>query len=107
MDMLIVKKLLLSYLQTKVERENNLREFKLSHNIDLMPKYGAGSEFGREQKEEARRKKYGIMKKRYNPEAQPWLMKMGAGKQTRKLVNSIISSLIWLFCAMRLFRHIG
>ena len=67
-----------------MERENNLREFKLSHDIDQMPKYGAGSEFGREQKEEARRKKYGIMKRNYNPEAQPWLMKMGAGKQVRK-----------------------
>ena len=49
-----------------------------------MPKFGAGSEFGREQKEEARRKKYGIMVKRYNPDDQPWLMKLGGGKQARK-----------------------
>lgn len=67
-----------------MERENNLREFKTAHDIDLQPKYGAGSEFGREQKEEARRKKYGIMKKRYNPNDQPWIMKIGSGKQGTK-----------------------
>ena len=49
-----------------------------------MPKYGAGSEFGREQKEEARRKKFGINKKKYNPDDQPWHIKLGSGKQCRR-----------------------
>ena len=52
--------------------------------MDLMPKFGAGSEYGREQKDEARRKKYGIIQKQYNPDDQPWLLKLGGGKQARK-----------------------
>nr|KAG5688341.1 hypothetical protein BaRGS_027883 [Batillaria attramentaria] len=35
-------------------------------------------------KEEARRKKYGIILKKYNPDDQPWLLKIGSGKQARK-----------------------
>lgn len=61
-------------------RENNLKEFKVTED---MPKYGAGSEFGREQREEARRKKYGIITKKYNPEAQPWVLKEG-GKNGKR-----------------------
>ncbi|ELT96775.1 hypothetical protein CAPTEDRAFT_225119 [Capitella teleta] len=68
----------------KLERENNLKEFKTAHDIDVMPKYGAGSEFGRDQREETRKRKYGIMTKRYKPEDQPWLLKLGSGKQSRR-----------------------
>jgi len=67
-----------------MERENNLREYKTAYNIDSMPKFGAGSEYGREQKEEARRKKYGINRKKYIPEDQPWLMKVGKGKEVKR-----------------------
>lgn len=45
----------------RMERENNYKEFKSAYDIDVAPKFGAGSEYGREQKEEARRKKYGIV----------------------------------------------
>lgn len=78
--------------QVKMERENNMREYK---GIDEeQPKYfvlvwyayslygnyiffrfGAGSEFGREAKEEARRKKLGIVARKYKPEDQPWILK--------------------------------
>ncbi|XP_060078155.1 general transcription factor IIF subunit 1-like [Ylistrum balloti] len=68
----------------RMERENNLKEYKTAHGIDMMPKFGAGSEFGREQKETARRKKYGIMMKRYDPGNQPWLMKVGKTKEAKK-----------------------
>ncbi|OWF40841.1 general transcription factor IIF subunit 1-like [Mizuhopecten yessoensis] len=68
----------------RMERENNLKEYKTAHGIDMMPKFGAGSEFGREQKETARRKKYGIMMKRYVPNNQPWLMKVGKAKEAKK-----------------------
>ncbi|XP_053395562.1 general transcription factor IIF subunit 1-like [Mercenaria mercenaria] len=68
----------------RMERENNLREYKTAHNLDMMPKFGAGSEYGREQKEEARRKKFGINIKKYNPDAQPWLMKVGKGKDAKR-----------------------
>ncbi|GBM64198.1 General transcription factor IIF subunit 1 [Araneus ventricosus] len=66
--------------QAKMERENNLKEFKADEDL---PKYGAGSEFGREQREEARRKKYGIVSKKYNSEDQPWLLKLN-GKAGKK-----------------------
>ena len=70
--------------QMKMNRENNLREYRQAYNMDMAPKFGAGSEFGREQREEARRKKYGIYRKRYNPEDQPWHMSLGEGKDTKK-----------------------
>lgn len=65
----------------KMERENNLKEFK---GLDEdTPKFGAGSEYNRDLKEEARRKKYGIIAKKYKPEAQPWILKVG-GKTGKK-----------------------
>ncbi|XP_074641856.1 general transcription factor IIF subunit 1-like [Tubulanus polymorphus] len=67
----------------KIERENNLKEYKTANDLEQMPKFGAGSEFGREQKEEARKKKYGIMVKKYNPDDQPWILKTG-GKSGKR-----------------------
>lgn len=46
-------------------------------------RFGAGSEFGRDQREEARRKKFGIITRRYKPDDQPWLLKIG-GKMGKK-----------------------
>ncbi|XP_064605564.1 general transcription factor IIF subunit 1-like isoform X2 [Liolophura sinensis] len=74
-----------TYTPVKLERENNFKEYKSAYDIDSLPKFGAGSEFGREQKEEARRRRYGIIRKKYNPNNQPWLMKIGTGKQAKKL----------------------
>lgn len=71
-------------LQITLARENNLKEYKSAYNIDAVPTTGAGSEFGREAKEEARRRKFGYIRKRYNPEAQPWLMQVGAEKDVKK-----------------------
>lgn len=65
----------------KLERENNLKDFK-GFDED-MPKFGAGSEYNRELREEVRRKKYGIIAKRYKPEAQPYILKVG-GKSGKK-----------------------
>ncbi|KYB25152.1 general transcription factor IIF subunit 1 isoform X1 [Tribolium castaneum] len=59
--------------QVKMERENNLKEYKSVE--EEQPKFGAGSEFGREAKEEARRKKLGIVARKYRPEDQPWILK--------------------------------
>ncbi|KAG0724333.1 General transcription factor IIF subunit 1 [Chionoecetes opilio] len=70
-----------TWAHTKMERENNMKEFK---GLDEdMPRYGAGSEFGREQREEARRKKYGINIRKYKPDDQPWLLS-AAGKNGKK-----------------------
>ncbi len=63
-------------------RENNR---KTSANPDEeAPKFGAGSEFGREQREEARRRRYGHGGRRYDPDAQPWLMRVGAKKEGKQ-----------------------
>ncbi|XP_069954300.1 general transcription factor IIF subunit 1 [Cherax quadricarinatus] len=70
-----------TWTHTKMERENNMKEFKSLE--EEMPKFGAGSEFGREQREEARRKKYGINVKKYRPEDQPWILSVG-GKNGKK-----------------------
>lgn len=43
-----------------------------------MPKFGAGSEFGREARQEARRRKYGGNKK--VSESSPWILKVGGKK---------------------------
>ena len=60
-------------------RENNRKE--RAQDDGEMPVYGAGSEYGRLQKEEARRKKYGYVSKKYNADAQPWLMRVGNKKE--------------------------
>lgn len=73
--------------QVKMERENNMVQFK-SFTED-MPKFGSGSEYGREQREEARRKKYGIISKKYRPEDQPWVLQHG-GKQGKKFRGTSI-----------------
>lgn len=67
----------------KMERENNMRDFKIMD--DEIPKFGAGSEYNRDQKEEARRKKFGIIAKKYNPENQVILNELCkiAGRITR------------------------
>ncbi|XP_015187446.1 PREDICTED: general transcription factor IIF subunit 1 [Polistes dominula] len=67
--------------QVKMERENNMKEYKGVE--EDMPKYGAGSEFGRDAREEARRKKFGITSRKYKPEDQPWILKSG-GKTGKK-----------------------
>ena len=72
------------WLQISLARENNLKEYKSAYNIDTIPTTGAGSEFGREAKEEARRRKFGYIRKNYNAEAQPWLMQVGAEKNAKK-----------------------
>lgn len=64
-----------------MERENNMKEFRGTE--EEMPKFGAGSEFGRDAREEARRKKHGIVSRKYRPEDQPWILKVG-GKTGKK-----------------------
>ncbi|KAJ4448659.1 hypothetical protein ANN_00049 [Periplaneta americana] len=51
--------------------------------IVVSGRFGAGSEFGRDAREEARRKKYGIVSRKYRPEDQPWILKVG-GKTGKK-----------------------
>lgn len=70
-----------NWTHVKMERENNIKEFKGVE--EEMPKFGAGSEYGRDMREEARRKKFGIISRKYKPEDQPWILKVG-GKTGKK-----------------------
>jgi len=65
--------------QVRMVRENNQKV--KAQGEEEQPKFGAGSVFGREQKEEARRKKFGMVSKKYDPDAQPWLMRVGSKKE--------------------------
>lgn len=47
----------------KMERENNQRDARVQE--DDTPRFGAGSEYNRDQKEELRRKKFGIAPRKY------------------------------------------
>lgn len=71
-----------SWSQVRMVRENN-QKFLSFNNQEDQPKFGAGSAFGKDAKEEARRKKLGIISKKYKPEDQPWLLKVG-GKTGKK-----------------------
>lgn len=63
------------------------RDLALQNNRQMeeeIPKFGAGSEYNRDLKEELRRKRFGINPKKYKPEAQPWILKTGKnGKKFR------------------------
>jgi len=65
--------------QVRMVRENN-QKVKTGQEEE-QPEFGAGSEFGKKQKEEARRKKFGMISKKYDPDAQPWLMRVGSKKE--------------------------
>ena len=54
---------------------------KMAAQDEENPKFGAGSEFGREQREEARRRRFGGRRRQYNPDDQPWLMRVGSKKE--------------------------
>ncbi|XP_043479540.1 general transcription factor IIF subunit 1-like [Leptopilina heterotoma] len=87
--------------QVKMERENNLREYK-GQDEDA-PKFGAGSEFGRDAREEARKKKYGIISRKYKPEDQPWILK--AGGKTGKKFRGIKEGGISQYASYYIFTH--
>ena len=61
---------------TRMMRENNEKIYKSNIPENEDPKYGAGSVFGKDVKEELRLKKAGITRKKYDPDAQPWTMRV-------------------------------
>ncbi len=67
-------------------RENNKKEYKGPD--EEMPKFGAGSEFGRQEREEARLRKFGYMSRKYDPDTQPWLMRVGSKKDGKHFKGS-------------------
>lgn len=52
---------------------------------EALPKSGAGSEYGRERREEARKRRRGYVKKAADPDSAPWNLKLGGkgGKRYR------------------------
>lgn len=64
----------------KLDREFNLKEFKTGHDDEEAPKFGAGSVFGAEQREEARRKRYQRYASKHRPDDQPWVLNVKMNK---------------------------
>lgn len=52
----------------KMERENNMRDARAME--EEMPKFGGGSEFNRDMKEDFRRKKFGFQPRKYKQGSQ-------------------------------------
>ena len=67
--------------QAQMSHQSDSIEEKESENL---PTFGAGSEFGRERREEARKKRRGFVTQPKDPESAPWNLKIG-GKNGRRL----------------------
>ncbi|NXT22637.1 T2FA factor, partial [Syrrhaptes paradoxus] len=66
--------------QARMERDLSNRKI---YQEEELPESGAGSEFHRRLREEARRKKFGIVLREFRPEDQPWLLRVN-GKAGRR-----------------------
>lgn len=69
-----------TWTQARMERDMSARRI---YGEEETPEGAAGSEFGKKQREEARRKKFGIVTKEFKVEDQPWILKVNgkAGKR--------------------------
>ena len=65
----------------KLDREFSLKEYKSANGDEELPKFGAGSVFGAEQREESRKKRYQKYASRHRPEDQPWILNAKTSKQ--------------------------
>ncbi|XP_077590922.1 general transcription factor IIF subunit 1 isoform X2 [Stigmatopora nigra] len=73
-----------TWTQARMERDMSARKI---YGEEETPEGAAGSEFGKKQREEARRKKYGIVTREFKVEDQPWILKVNgkAGKRFKGL----------------------
>lgn len=69
-----------TWTQARMERDMSNKRM---YGEEEAPEGAAGSEFGKKQREEARRKKYGIVTREFKVEDQPWILKVNgkAGKR--------------------------
>ncbi|XP_072298577.1 general transcription factor IIF subunit 1 [Eucyclogobius newberryi] len=69
-----------SWTQARMERDTSARRI---YGEEEAADGAAGSEFGKKQREEARRKKFGIVTKEFKVDDQPWILKVNgkAGKR--------------------------
>uniref|UniRef100_A0A3Q1C6K6 Transcription initiation factor IIF subunit alpha n=1 Tax=Amphiprion ocellaris TaxID=80972 RepID=A0A3Q1C6K6_AMPOC len=73
-----------TWTQARMERDMSARRI---YGEDETTEGAAGSEFGKKQREEARRKKFGIVTREFKVEDQPWILKVNgkAGKRFKGL----------------------
>uniref|UniRef100_A0A3Q1JRU3 Transcription initiation factor IIF subunit alpha n=1 Tax=Anabas testudineus TaxID=64144 RepID=A0A3Q1JRU3_ANATE len=73
-----------TWTQARMERDMSARRI---YGEEETADGAAGSEFGKKQREEARRKKYGIVTREFKVEDQPWILKVNgkAGKRFKGL----------------------
>uniref|UniRef100_A0A8B9K0I8 Transcription initiation factor IIF subunit alpha n=1 Tax=Astyanax mexicanus TaxID=7994 RepID=A0A8B9K0I8_ASTMX len=73
-----------TWTQARMERDMSNRRM---YGEEETAEGAAGSEFGKKQREEARRKKFGIITKEFKVEDQPWILKVNgkAGKRFKGL----------------------
>lgn len=69
-----------TWTQARMERDLSNRRM---YGEEETPDGAAGSEFGKKQREEARRKKFGIVTREFKVEDQPWILKVN-GKAGRR-----------------------
>ncbi|TWW69846.1 general transcription factor IIF subunit 1-like isoform X2 [Takifugu rubripes] len=69
-----------TWTQARMERDLSARRI---YGEEEAPESGAGSEFGKKQREESRRKKFGIVTREFKAEDQPWILKVN-GKGGRR-----------------------
>uniref|UniRef100_A0A8C7JUP4 Transcription initiation factor IIF subunit alpha n=1 Tax=Oncorhynchus kisutch TaxID=8019 RepID=A0A8C7JUP4_ONCKI len=69
-----------SWTQARMERDMSNRRM---YGVEETEEGAAGSEFGKKQREESRRKKFGIVTREFKVEDQPWILKVNgkAGKR--------------------------
>jgi len=67
----------------KLDRDFSLREYKGAKDDEEIPKFGAGSVFGAEQREESRKKRYQKYASRQRPDDQPWILNVKTNKQSQ------------------------
>ncbi|KAJ4931803.1 hypothetical protein JOQ06_010243 [Pogonophryne albipinna] len=79
-----------AWTQARMERDMSARRiYGEEESVDG----AAGSEFGKKQREESRRKKYGIVKREFKVEDQPWILKINgkAGKRFKGLKKGSVT----------------
>jgi len=69
--------------RVKIEREGSGTIREAGTSLEDLPKFGAGSEFGKVEREEARIKKYTPRNRRKLEDA-PWILKVGPGKTAKR-----------------------
>lgn len=68
-----------------MERDMSARKI---YGEEETPEGAAGSEFGKKQREESRRKKFGIVTREFKVEDQPWILKVN-GKAGKRWVERL------------------